>query len=50
MKRTLVALLLAAMPLLAACSSGDQPDTTGDSVSENTQTEAPGGTPSPATS
>ena len=45
MKRTLAALLLAGLPLLAACSDDGPPDTTGDSVTENTQTEAPGPAP-----
>lgn len=45
MKRTLAVLLLAALPLLGACSDDGPPDTTGDSVTENTQTEAPGPAP-----
>jgi len=41
MKRTFAAVALALALLLTGCGSGDQPDTTGDSVSENTQTDSP---------
>ena len=45
MKRSLVAALLALTALLTACS-GDPPDTTGDSNTENQNTEAPAPVPS----
>ena len=45
MKRSFVAALLAATALLTACS-GDPPDTTGDSVTENQNTEGPAPVPS----
>jgi len=45
MKRTLAVVLLAALPLLGACGGDGPPDTTGDSVSENTQNDAPGPAP-----
>ena len=45
MERALAALLLAGLPLLSACGDDGPPDTTGDSVTGNTQTEAPGPAP-----
>ena len=45
MTRTLAAALLAAAALLTACS-GEPPDTTGDSNTENQQTEIPAPLPS----
>jgi outer membrane biogenesis lipoprotein LolB len=39
MKRTLAAVLLAAAPLLLTACGDDEPDPTGDSVTENTQDE-----------
>ncbi len=42
MKRLLPALALAVTALLAGCGDDGPPDTTGDSVTENQQTQAPG--------
>lgn len=44
MKRTLAALLLG-LAVLAGCGSDGPPDTTGDSVTENTQNDVPGPAP-----